>query len=127
MYGFPCCTERVTNPEYDHEGNAYGKKGDDSCIIPKGCKRCVIIKTSSAPAPSTTYYETAMVTSIVTEAISVTELTTDYATTRIQASEISTMENVSTEFYTYFAYGVLDSSDDESLLMRITPTATFME
>ena len=45
MYGFPCCTERVTNPDYDSEGNAYGKQGDDSCIIPKGCTKCINTST----------------------------------------------------------------------------------
>ena len=47
MYGFPCCTERVTNPSYDSEGNAYGKKGNESCIIPKGCTKCVINATET--------------------------------------------------------------------------------
>ena len=52
MYGFPCCTERVTNPDYDSEGNAYGKKGDESCIIPIGCTKCIINATKSETMPS---------------------------------------------------------------------------
>ena len=61
MYGFPCCTERVTNPDYDSEGNAYGKKGRESCIIPKGCTKCVI--KADVIDPITSFTSTVYMTS----------------------------------------------------------------
>jgi hypothetical protein len=54
MYGIPCCSERIENPDYDDQGNALGTQNNESCIIPKGCSRCIITKTvTSAKAKST--------------------------------------------------------------------------
>ena len=80
MYGFPCCTERVTNPDYDSEGNAYGKKGNDSCIIPKGCKKCIIIKKDEIKDSYITTAFTANVTASVTAWSAATVYPTSVAT-----------------------------------------------
>lgn len=54
MYGFPCCTERATNPDYDSEGNAYSKQGNSSCIIPKGCTKCIMTARLTPTSAETT-------------------------------------------------------------------------
>ena len=41
MFGFKCCKEVVSHPKYDTEGYAYGEEGNETCVVPKDCKKCV--------------------------------------------------------------------------------------